>query len=318
MVAPLRPDDVARHAEMAANRSAKNFKHWSKRLAREETNVFRVFDRDIPEVRVVVDWYDGDLVVAEYEREQTASVERYVETVGEAVAAALGVPLERLHCKRRRTRVEGDSAGRYGASGRSVEKVVTEGGLRFYVDLESHIDTGLFADHRPTRRWVWGESRGRRFLNLYGYTGSFTVKAADGEARETVTVDRSAQYLDATRRNLELNALWGPRHQLVQRDTLAFLRDARRQRERFDLIVLDPPSFSTEGEDPALDVLRDHRALVEAALAVLDDGGQLWFSTNHQRFTPDLDGLGMHEVTGKTVAEEFRNRQAHRCWWTRR
>ncbi|MBL8605518.1 MAG: class I SAM-dependent methyltransferase [Myxococcales bacterium] len=303
---------------MTANRAAKNLKHWQKRLAREKTTVFRLFDQDIPEVRVVIDWYDGDLVFAEYEREQTSTVPQYLESLGAAVAEALGVDASRCHYKRRHTRHEGDTAGRYGASGQRAEKIVHESGHRFSVDLASHIDTGLFADHRPTRQWVAREARGKRFLNLYGYTGSFTVYAAAAGARETVTVDRSRQYLERAHHNMALNALLGSQHRFEARDCLAFLNEARLSGARYDLIVLDPPSFSTAGEDPELEVLRDHRRMVEAALATLEVEGQLWFSTNHQRFEPDLERLGLREVTDKTVAPEYRNRNAHRAWWTRR
>lgn len=305
---------VARHAEMAANRCVKNLRRWRERLAREGTTVFRLYDRDIPEVRVVVDWYDGDLVVAEYERDQTAAIEGYVESIAGAIARAVGVESARVHCKRRRTRRAGRE--RYGASGRSTEKIVTESGMKFFVELDTHIDTGLFADHRPTRRWLRREASAKRFLNLYGYTGSFTVSAALGGASETVTVDRSAQYLAVARRNLGVNDCSLANNVLVERDVWGFLRDAQRSRERYDLVMVDPPTYSTGGEDPEFDVQRDHRELVELALGVLSQGGKLWFSTNHQRFLPELDGLGLREVTEVTVAEEFRNRNAHRCWIT--
>ncbi len=304
--------DVARHAEMLGNRVRKTFRARAGRYAAEGTTAFRLYDRDIPEVRAVVDWYDGDVVVAEYERDQTATVDDWLGRMGLAVTDALGLAPDRAHLKRRRTR---PSAGdRYGATGAQSVKVVQEQGLRFEVELEGHVDTGLFGDHRLTRARVRRAALGRVVLNLYGYTGAFTVYAAAGGAMSSVTVDRSRQYLAWARRNLALNDLDLPEHRTVEDDAEHFLRAAARDGRSWDLVVLDPPSFSTAGVDAALDVQRDHRRLVIAALDVLRPGGTLWFSTNHQRFAPDLEGLGLREVTDETLPEDHRGRATHRCW----
>ncbi len=189
--------------------------------------------------------------------------------------------------------------------------------VQWLVDLfDGHLDTGLFADHRETRARVRAESRGRRFLNLFGYTGSFTCAAAAGGAAATTTVDRSATYLRRARENLERNRLWSPRHELVRDDAEPFLARARRAGRSWELCLLDPPSFSTGRGAPPFDVQRDHRALVERTLGVLAPGGVLYFSTNHQRFEPRLAGLAaeVREITDETIPEDYRNRTIHRCW----
>ena len=310
------PPDAARHAEMLANRVRKTFARLQPGLERAAIGAFRLYDRDIPEVRAVVDWYEGHLVVAEYERTQTAAIADYVETLARAAARALDVPPARLHVRRRRTRpAQGPRYGRIASTGRRLE--VREGDLRFLVNLDDYVDTGLFPDHRLTRGLVRRESRGKRFLNLFAYTGSFTCAAAAGGASSTTSVDRSEAYLRWARDNLEHNGLWDQRHELAAVDVEPFLARARRAGRTWDLCVCDPPSFSTGAGAPGFDVQRDHRRLVESALAALGPGGVLYFSTSHQRFEPSLDALPAaraEELTARTVPEDYRNRAVHRCW----
>jgi 23S rRNA (cytosine1962-C5)-methyltransferase len=301
--------DTSRQAEMLGNRVKKNFRRLHRPFEREEIGAFRVYDWDVPEIRAAVDWYEGHLVVAEYERAQTRESPGWLEAMGAAAAAALEVPEGRVHLKTRRTRpARGE---RYGRLGRGGERIaVRERGLRFWVNLDDFIDTGLFPDHRETRARIRAEARGAEVLNLFGYTGSFTCAAAAGGARRTVTVDTSKTYLDWAGENLAANGLAGPRNELVCEDARAFLARAGR---RFDLCVLDPPSFSTRAGAPPFDVQRDHRGLVERALETLRPGGVLYFSTNHQRFEPRLEGLHASEITGETAPADYR-RTPHRCF----
>jgi len=301
--------DSARQAEMLANRVRKNFRRLHRDFERQEIGAFRVYDWDVPEIRAAIDWYEGHLVVAEYERAQTRDLPGWLEAMGSAAAAALDVPAARVHLKKRRTR---PAAGqRYGRLGRSGERIaVRERGLRFWVNLDDFIDTGLFPDHRDTRARVRGEARGKAVLNLFGYTGSFTCAAAAGGALRSVTVDTSQPYLEWARDNLALNGLTGGDHELVRADVRDYLA---RPSGRFDICVLDPPSFSTRAGATAFDVQRDHRPLVESALASLAPGGVLYFSTSHQRFEPRLDGLGAEEITRDTAPPDYR-RAPHRCF----
>jgi len=285
---------------MLANRLRKNFRRLHPGFERENVGAFRLYDRDIPEVRAAVDWYEGHLVVAEYERQQTRGG-AWLSAIARAAGEALGVPAERIHLKVRRS---GEKYERLSRTGRRI--AVRERDLRFWVNLDDYIDTGLFPDHRDTRARVRAEARGSRFLNLFAYTGSFSCAAAAGGALSTTSVDASKTYLDWAKDNLELN---GQRGELVRSAVDDFLRAAGER--RWTLCVLDPPSFSDFG-GKTFDVQRDHRALIDRTLQVLAPGGVLWFSTNHQRFTPRLDGLRFSEE--QTVPEDFRNRMAHRAF----
>jgi 23S rRNA (guanine2069-N7)-methyltransferase len=287
-------------ARMLANRVRKSFRKLSPAFERQGIGAFRLYDRDIPEIRAAVDWYEGHLVVAEYEREQTRNAP-WLATVARAAAEALEVPWERVHLK---VRHSGEKYARLAHTGRRL--VVRERDLRFAVNLDDYIDTGLFNDHRDTRARVRAEAAGSRFLNLFSYTGSFTCAAAAGGALQTTSVDASRGYQAWAGENLRLN---GQRGELVRSGVEEFLRGAGSR--RWTLCMLDPPSFSDRG-GAIFEVERDHRPLIERALAVLQPGGILWFATNHQRFVPDLAGLRFTEED--TVPVDYRNRGVHRAF----
>ena len=289
---------------MLANRVRKTFRRLHGRFEQQGIGAFRLYDRDIPEIRAVVDWYEGHVVIGEYTRQQTADLEGYLDALAKAAGDATGA--SQVHIKRRRTRPgEGERYERLEAlTGERI--TVRERDLRFLCNLEDYLDTGLFNDHRETRALVRAECSGRRVLNLFGYTGSFTCAAAKGGAARTTTVDVSSTYLRWAEENMKLNGLAGPQHDFVRADTRDYLRTTR---ERFSLCVLDPPSFS----DGGFDLQQDHPALVQQALSVLEPGGVLWFSTNHQRFEPRLPA-GAVEMTDRTVPLDYRNRTAHRSF----
>ena len=235
-------------AEMLGNRVKKRFKHLYKRYARQNIDAFRLYDWDIPEIRAAVDWYAGHLVVAEYTRRQ--STPEWLPMMGAAAAAALDVPLEKVHLKQRFT--GGGDGNRYERLDTTDEKiVVSEGDLSFYVNLNDYVDTGLFSDHRNTRRMVREMAPGCDFLNLYCYTGTFSCYAAAGGARRTVSVDRSETAVQWARENMALNGIPEEGNALIQADTFDFLERAGRGQQTFDLAVVDPPSFSTSRGRPA-------------------------------------------------------------------
>ena len=308
-------EQAAGQAVMLANRVRKRLAHFQKRYGREDIDCFRLYDRDIPEIRAVVDWYAGHLVIAEYVRKQTGP--EWLPTMARAVADTLKIPPERVHLRRRNT---GQGEGpRYAPLADTRHRFeVHERDLRFWVNLDDRLDTGLFPDHRDTRAQVRAMAQGRDFLNLFAYTGAFTCAAAAGLARSTVTVDRSSTYVDWTRDNLTLNGLWGPQHRLVRADVEDFLDRARVEGHRWDLVFVDPPSFSNrKGVDVGFDVNRDHPNLLRRVLAVTAPGGEILFSTNHQRFEARFEGLSVgsiEEITATTIPEDYRNRQIHRCW----
>lgn len=307
---------VARHAEMLANRVKKTQRKLGARMSREGLGAYRLYDRDIPEVRAVVDWYDGHVVVAEYEREQTG--ETYLPSLARVLGAALGLPETHVHARRRHARAaRGARSVAHGAP--ATRLVVRERAAKFAVRLGSDADTGLFPHLRILRALAAAESAGKRVLDLFAYTGTFGVSAVLRGADEVTSIDPSQLHLDWAAENYALNAVDAAQHPLLRDDVRAFLGDAGAAVERWDLAVLDTSSFSVrlgpEGEP--LDVLRDHRALVVETLAVLEPGGVLWFATSHQRFIPDLDGLRARDVeerTAETVPDDYRNREIHRVW----
>lgn len=302
-------------AEILANRVKKRFAHLSRRFKRQNIDCFRLYDWDIKEVRAVVDWYAGHLVVAEYERLQTG--EEWLLKMAEAVAQALGVPQGQVHMKRRHTKTEGSP--RYTKmNSRNQRFAVHERNLRFWVNLDDFLDTGLYSDHRDTRVIVGKLAQGKDFLNLYAYTGAFTCAAAAGGAKSTVTVDRSGTYLNWAKDNLELNGLLGPHHTLVQSDVDKYLTEIYRGGRRFTLAFVDPPSFfKNQKSGASFDINRDHPKLIQNVLKVMARESFIFFSTNHQRFEPRFDGLsvkGLVELTPATIPEDYRNRQIHRSW----
>lgn len=314
MAKSLTPVQAAAHGDMLANRVRKNLRRLRAEFARDDIDAFRVYDWDIPEVRAFVDYYAGHYVVAELQRAQTAEID-YLQYLCAGLCAGLSVPSDRVVGKQRRTRPRG-GVQRYGRAGSAGERIaVREGPLRFHVNLRDYIDTGLFADHRITRARVRAQATGRRVLNLYAYTGSFSVAALAGDAAEVTSVDRSGVYLDWAADNVALNQLPSARHRAVRSETRAFLQQAAGRGQVWDLIVLDPPSYSTVGGPGGLDILRDHPQLLAETLACLAPAGQLYFSTNHQRFEPRFAGLPaqVEEISDAVQPADFR-RRPHRTF----
>jgi len=303
------------HAQILSNRVLKNFRHFAKRFKRQDIDCFRLYDWDIPEVRAVVDWYAGHVVVAEYERLQTGP--EWLSEMAAAVAQVLNVPQNHTHVKRRRTKTE--EGLRYSKmSSRGERFTVRERDLRFWVNLEDFLDTGLYSDHRDTRVIVKELARDKDFLNLFAYTGSFTCATAVGGAKTSVTVDRSDTNLKWAQDNLELNGFLTSKHTLIQLDINKFLAQAAQEGRRFTLAFVDPPSFFQDlTKGVSFDVNLDHPDLIRNVLKVMAPGATVFFSTNHQRFEPNLEGLPVKdliELTPKTIPEDYRNRKVHRCW----
>ncbi|MBX5482308.1 MAG: class I SAM-dependent methyltransferase [Myxococcaceae bacterium] len=307
------------------NRLRKNARHFRKWAKTHGLSAYRIYDRDVPEWPFSVDWYDGRVQLVEYPRRRairSGEAAALRDQAIEAVVRVLEVSHARIYVKTREPKVWGRE--QYQRFERHPEPfVVTEQGLKFEVDLAAHLDTGLFLDHRITRTIVRDQAKDTRFLNLFAYTGSFTVYAAAGGARELTTVDLSNTYLDWAERNLRLNRLWIPeKHRLIRADVLAWLRDlAARGDEKFDLIVLDPPSFSTSSRmHGSFDVQRDQVKLLRATAALLAPQGTLYFSTNFQGFElkqAQLPELSFEELTPKTIPPDFHHKEIHRCWRVR-
>jgi 23S rRNA (guanine2445-N2)-methyltransferase / 23S rRNA (guanine2069-N7)-methyltransferase len=313
-------------SKMFANRLAKNLRQLEKWAARESVSCYRIYDADMPEYSFAIDRYteaDGQrtwLYVQEYAAPKTidpAAVQRRRSEALAALPGTTGIAQEFIHLRQRRKTTRGDQ---YEKLGQQADfKLVEEGGLRFWVNFTDYLDTGLFLDHRLTRARLREAADRKRFLNLFAYTGSATVYAAAGRARETTTVDMSATYLDWAQENLAVNGFSGAHHELVQADCIAWLEDAVAERRRYDLIFLDPPTFSNSKRmDDVLDVQRDHRALIDRCMALLAPGGKLVFSNNAQKFKLDAEIGQLYKVTDisrATLPKDFeRNPRIHQCF----
>ncbi len=310
--------EAERQAQEFANRLKKRARHLRRWPTRRGITCYRLYERDIPEVPLVVDRYEDALHLAEFERPHDRTAAEHADWLDQMVAVAaeaLETPPDRVFLKRRE-RQRGNTQYQQ-QDERSERTVVEEGGLKFLVNLTDYLDTGLFLDHRQTRAMVQGETDGKRFLNLFCYTGAFTVYAAAGGATNTVSVDLSSTYLDWAEENIRLNGFDNARHQLVESDVLQFI-EGLEPKSQFDLAVIDPPTFSNSKQlDRDWDVQRDHARLLSEVAARLSPGGVIYFSTNFRRFKLDeasLTGLTLREISRQTVPEDFRNKRIHRCW----
>lgn len=299
------------------NRLLKNARHWGKWAKRQGVSCYRLYDRDVPQFPVIVDWYEGRVHLQEVQTGWVESQEDHEAWLAEITAACadvLQIAPEAVSTKTRSRQRGEDQYEKTSLEGEDI--VVHEDGLSFYVNLHAYLDTGLFLDHRNTRKRVRSEAAGKRFLNLFSYTGAFTVYAAAGGASETVTVDMSNTYLDWAAQNFGLNGMSPQKHKRVRADVLAYLRDALVARERFDLIVMDPPSFSNSKKMVGvLDVQRDHVWMVESCLELLNPGGVLYFSNNLRTFKLDESLKPLCEdISAQSVPEDFRNKRIHQCF----
>ena len=302
-----------------ANRLGKNAKHYLKWARRHNIEAWRLYDRDIPQFPFAIDVYGGQIHLQEYDTGWLMPPEEYeawLAEVLEAVAFITGFAPADIHLKRRE-RQKGTQ--QYEKTGRAGEDfIVHEHGRRFWVNLEKYLDTGLFLDHRNTRQRVGEMAAGKRFLNLFAYTGSFSVYAATGGAAASETVDLSNTYLDWARRNFELNGIDEARHQIVRADVFQYLQAAAQAGKTFDLIVMDPPSFSNSKKMlDILDIQRDHQKLIDGAMALLASDGLLFFSNNLRSFALDeavAQKYAVKDISKQSVPEDFRNKKIHQCW----
>ena len=303
---------------MFLNRVAKNYRHLRKWARREGIECFRIYDRDIPELPFALDVYGQRAQLQEYSTPETdRQAQREWRAAMQAAAAqALEFPLRQIVLKQRHGQRPEAQYRKLGPRGEDF--VVGEGGHRFIVNLTDYLDTGLFLDHRQTRTLVQSLAAGRQVLNLFCYTGSFSVYAAAGGAKASTSVDLSNTYLDWARRNLELNGMDAGRHRLIQADARRFLAGEKHGGARYGLIVLDPPSFSNSKRmQGVLDVQRDHVALINDCVELLAPAGELVFSTNLRSFRLDAAALAQVKITdisAQTVPPDFRNTKVHKCW----
>ncbi|KGE86388.1 hypothetical protein IX84_21575 [Phaeodactylibacter xiamenensis] len=300
-----------------ANRLRKMDKHLRKWARKKNITCYRVYDADLPSFPLAVDRYEAYLHVAEYKKDHGMDEDSYrLWRAGtrRALSEALEVPNANIYYKERKPQKGREQYEKL--SKQQSEIIVQENGLLFIVNLADYLDTGLFLDHRPTREAVRAQAEGKRVLNLFAYTGSFTVYAAAGGATATTTIDLSNTYLEWAKRNLEQNNLTGPQHEYVRADVKAWLQQPVAQ--MYDLIVLDPPTFSnSKAMYDILDTQRDHPELINGCLKRLSPEGLLYFSTNFRKFKLEPEKLHasrIKDITGATIPKDFRNPKIHHCW----
>ncbi|HMO33216.1 MAG TPA: class I SAM-dependent methyltransferase [Lacibacter sp.] len=304
---------------MFQNRLQKVYRHRSKQARRLGITCYRLYDRDLPEFPVSIDLYGTRACMSEYRAKHHLTPEEHMEWLEgtvTVVATVLQIPEEAVYTKERRRKTDRfsqyqktDSAGDFFE--------VQEGGLPFIVNLTDYLDTGLFLDHRITRDMVRSEATGKRVLNLFAYTGSFSVYAAAGGASYVETVDLSNTYIDWARRNFQGNGFSDPlRYRFVVADVLQFVQTL--PDHAFDVVVMDPPTFSNSKKmKDILDIQRDHVALINRVLQAIRPGGVLYFSTNARRFVLGETAIRAQEIrdiTRATTPFDFEGKLQRWCW----
>lgn len=303
---------------MFRNRLEKVWRHRSKQARKQGVSCFRIYDHDLPEFPFCIELYDDKLYVAEYKRNHGMSEEEHdhwMEASLEVMKEVVKVENANIFLKLRQRK-----PGRLGQYQKYDQEekgfVVGENGLKFFINLKDYLDTGLFLDHRLTRQRVRAEAEGKKVLNLFAYTGSFSVYAAAGGAAEIVTVDLSNTYLNWAKKNFELNDLDDSAYTFIQADVLQWLENA--PADHFDIVIMDPPTFSNSKRmDDFLDIQRDHVKLINQCMKALTKGGVLYFSTNSRKFTMDekeINAESIKDITKATTPFDFENRLYRYCF----
>lgn len=297
------------------NRIRKNYRHLRKWAKRTATNAFRIYDRDIKEYPLAIDYYDGRFCVHYFSHERDSDAPRsdLAEATHSALASLFNAAPSSIYW---RTRIKREKTEQYEKAGASKEFFpVLEYGNQFWVNLADYLDTGLFLDHRETRRYVASLAKGKRLLNLFAYTCSFSIHAAAAGASFTKSVDLSNTYTAWGRENFLLNALPLANNPIVRADCLKFLDE---ETALYDLIVIDPPTLSRSKKmDQMFDVQEDYATLISKALKLLAPAGTLFFSTNSRKFSFDAQlfpSCSILDVSDKTIPIDFHDPKIHRCW----
>jgi 23S rRNA (guanine2445-N2)-methyltransferase / 23S rRNA (guanine2069-N7)-methyltransferase len=309
-------------AQMVCNRLKKNKKSLRKWLTKSEVSCYRLYDADMPEYSAAIDCYGDHIHVQEYKAPKTIdekSAQYRFDELLSAIPIALGVNQENIFVKQRQRNKGKQQYERLAHEENRAKIAIQEGQATLLIDLWSYLDSGLFLDHRPVRQMITQMVTNKRFLNLFCYTATATVHAALAGAESSVSVDMSNTYLDWAEENFLANHMNSERHELVQKDCIKWLEECR---EGFDVILLDPPSFSNSKRmDDVLDIQRDHAAMIHRCMELLNHGGTLIFSSNLRSFSLDKDISDTYcvdNITDKTLDPDFqRNRRIHQCYLIR-
>lgn len=307
------------HASMFINRLKKNYKHLKKWAKKNNVSCYRVYDADIPQYAVAIDKYDQWIHVQEYQAPKTVDKNRAFQRINDVIDVVADILETRQENVVLKTRKKQGGLAQYQKQDQKEYKTtVEENGLKFIINIYDYIDTGLFLDHRATRQLIRKLANNRNFLNLFAYTGSVTVYAAAGGASSTTTVDMSNTYINWAKENLDINGYSSDSHSFIRADCLEWLKQAVAENKKYQLIFIDPPTFSNSKKmSTSLDINRDHKELLHDCLRLLTDDGQIIFSTNARNFKLDkslYDSCFVKEITALTTTEDFRRKPQHRCW----
>jgi 23S rRNA (cytosine1962-C5)-methyltransferase len=301
------------------NRLRKNFKHISKWARRQNITCFRVYDLDIPNFPLCVEIYGEYVHVSEYKvKNEIKTEEEHSEWLYgslQVIATVLDIKLDNIFLKLRERQKGTQQYERFSYD--SFGTWVDEFGAKLWVNFTDYLDTGLFLDHRPTRLMVRNESDGKRVLNLFSYTGAFSVQAALGEAVRVDTVDMSHTYLTWAEKNMVENGFTDETsYRYLREDILQWLPGPLK--DYYDIIVFDPPTFSNSKKmKEILDIQRDHAYLINLCMKALKSDGVLFFSNNFRNFKMDesvSNHFNVKNITKQTIPEDFRNQQIHHCF----
>lgn len=286
--------------KMFSNRLTKVFRHLSKQARRQGISCYRIYDRDLPEFPLIIDVYEDKIYLSEYRAKHSLTEEQYEAWLNESlqvIATVTQVPDENIYLKQRKRKT--GRQDQYQKTGEEMDFfTVKEAGLQFKVNLSDYLDTGLFLDHRITRNMLREQSTGKKVLNLFCYTASFSVYAAAGGAASVVSVDLSKTYLSWAEDNFKLNALEDDaKYHFVHADVLQYLDEP--EPDSFDIIILDPPTFSNSKRmKDFLDIQQDHADLINKCLLIMKPGGTLYFSTNYTKFQ-----LAEEKITSSLITD---------------
>lgn len=310
--------DEADKSSSLKNRLRKNYRHLRKWAKRTQTNCFRIYDREIPYYPLAIDFYDGRFCVHYFSRIKSLlePPPKLVDEVNVSLCALFAVTLDRIYW---RTRTKRKKVEQYEKADLSSEFfIVQEYGVNFKVNLKDYLDTGLFLDHRETRKMVAAIAKDKRVLNLFAYTCSFSVHAAHAKAAFTKSVDMSNTYTEWGRDNFCINKISLENNEIVRADCMKFLDAEIRAHEKYDVIIIDPPTLSRSKKmDGMFDVQLDYSELISKSLELLNTGGVIFFSTNLRKFVFDSNlfpRCSIRDISKKTIPLDFQDPRIHRCW----
>jgi len=327
----IEQEKINYQAQILKNRLEKRYKHLRKWAKRNNITCYRIYDKDIPEIPLAIDFYQLEINTTEqyfihiylYERPYEKSFESeeiWLNSMCKIICEVFNIEENHI-IKKYRKRQRGIEQYEKNIDEKKLEGIAFEQDLRFKINLSNYLDTGLFFDHRPLRKIVRESCAGKSVLNLFCYTGSFSVYAAAGGASSIDSVDLSNTYLDWAKENFKINGLENRKNDnFIRKDTFEFLAETNK---KWDLIILDPPTFSNSKKmEGTLDINRDWHKLVSSCLSLLEQNGILYFSTNsrHLNFdenkikVPSRAVLKITDITSQTIPEDFRNQKIHRCW----